>query len=520
MRTGPLVVLLTCLAALFCAATASAADSVYWTDDGNETLGTAALDGSGGSTIVPSPIVAEQPYGTAIDAATGRVYWADALSNSIKFANLDGTEAGTLDTGSAELDVPEGIAIDPQNGRVYWANWAGDTIGWAALDGSGEAGMVNTGEAPIAEPAGVAVDPAEGRIYWASYEDSLIGWASLDGLGGEELVVAEENFLEGPTGVAIDPTTERIYWANYDTGTIGWSTLDGDVGGRKGLGALAVPEGAAGIAIDPEAEKLYWANENGFVASLSLTDGTTNELDIGVGPAPVEPSFPVLLKKPKFEPVAAPAAVAIQSIGSTMSCYSTPTEPDLPEAFLYRAPRSVAYEWAHEGATVAGASGQTLVASEPGSYSCAEVATNGAGSTIASAGTFSIEGPPVVVTPPPVSPPAAPSAEPPAPQPIHVTLPSVAVLKVKGEPGRGSATVLAKVSGPGTVTLSGTKVVRDSVKVAGAGVAKVRIAAKGEALAALRRTGRERVRVRVTFVAADGVIVSRSRVLTLRLVTK
>jgi sugar lactone lactonase YvrE len=469
MRTGPLVVLLTCLVALLCAATASAADSVYWTDDGHETLGVAALDGSGASTINPAPVGAKQPYGTAIDAATGRVYWADALSNSIRFANLDGTEAGTLATGSAEVEVPEGIAIDPQNGRVYWANWAGDTI----------------------------------------------GWASLDGLGGEELEVAEENFLEGPDGLAIDPTTERIYWANYDTGTIGWSSLDGEIGGLNNLGTLAVPEGAAGIAIDPETGTLYWANENGFIGTLSFDGGSVAELDIS-GSSSTEPSFPVLLKKPKSEPVAAPASIAIQPIGSTLTCTSIPTEPDLPEAFLYRAPQSVAYEWTHEGATVAGVTGQTLVASEPGSYSCAEIATNGAGSTIASAGSFSIEGPPVVVTPPPVSPPTAP----PAPQPIHVALPSVAVLKVKSQPGRGTATVLAKLSGPGTVALSGTKVVRDSVKVAGAGIAKLKVVAKGGTAKALARDGKARVRVRLTFVTSEGGIASRSRALTLRLVTK
>lgn len=514
MRTGPLIVLLTCLAALFCAATASAADSVYWTDDGHETLGTAAIDGSGGATTSPTPVGAEQPYGTAIDAATGRVYWADALSNSIKFANLDGTESGTLDTGVAKVEVPEGIAIDPQNGRVYWANWAGDTIGWAALDDSGEAGMVNTGEAPIAEPAGVVVDLAEGRIYWASYEDSLIGWASLDGLGGEELAVgAAEEFLEGPDGLAIDPTTGRIYWANWDTGTIGWSTLDGKEGGLKDVGARALPEGAAGIAIDPETEKLYWANENGFIGTLSLADGSVAELDIS-GSSSTEPSFPVLLKKPEFEPVAASASIVLQSIGSTLTCDSIPTEPDLVEAFLYRAPQSVTYEWHHENVPVPGATDPTLVATEPGGYSCDEIATNGAGSTVAAAGSFSIGDLPEV------EPPARPvTTTPPVAQPNHVTLPSVGIFKVKRDPRHGTATVLAKVSGPGTVTMSGTKVVRDSVKAAGAGIAKLKVVAKGGTARALLRGGKARVRVRLTFVTSEGRIASRSRALMLRRVT-
>ncbi|HEY0277904.1 MAG TPA: YncE family protein [Solirubrobacterales bacterium] len=520
MRTGPLVVLLTCLAVLFGAATASAADRVFWTDDGNETLGVTALDGSGASTLNPTPVGVEQPYGTAIDSATGRVYWADALSNSIKFANLDGTESGTLDTGSAELDVPEGIAIDPQNDRVYWANWAGDTIGWASLDDSGEAGMIDTGEAPIGEPAGVVVDPAEGRIYWTAYEESLIGWASLDGLGAGELEVFDVDDLEGPAGLAIDASTGRVYWANYDTGTIGWSTLDGNEGGLRSVGPLAEPEGAIGIAIDPEADKLFWANENGFVAELDLGRALVRQLDIGTGSPPVEPSFPVLLKKPKFEPVAVPPSPVAQPSGSTLTCYSVPTEPDLPESFLYRAPQSVAYEWAHEGVTVAGATGQTLVATEPGGYSCETVATNGAGSAEASGGSFTIETPPAVVTPPPVSPPTAPPAEPPAPQPIHVTLPSVTVLKVRSEPGRGTATVLADVSGPGTVAVSGTKVVHDSVKVAGAGVAKLKVVAKAGAAQQLLRGGRSRVRVRLTFVTSEGGIASASRVLALRRVTK
>jgi DNA-binding beta-propeller fold protein YncE len=513
MRTGPLVVFLTCLAALFSAATASAADSVYWTNDGGSSIGQAALDGSGGSTVVPTPVGAEQPYGTAIDAATGRIYWADGLSDSIKYANLDGTESGTLNTGSAEVAVPEGIAIDPAAGRVYWANSAGDSIGWAALDDSGEGGLVDTTGAPIEEPDGVVLDPAEGRIYWTSYEDSLIGWASLDGLGAGEFETVAEEFLEGPDGLAIDPTTERIYWANWDTGTIGWSTLDGKEGGREELGPLAVEEGAAGIAIDPEAKTLYWANETGFVASLSLADGSSTELDIG-GASAAEPSFPVLLEKPKFANVAEPASIAIKPPGSTLTCYSIPTEPDLVEAFLYRAPRSVTYEWRHEGAPVPGATNPTLVASEPGGYSCDEIATNGAGSTVEPAGAFAIGD--LLGVEPPAPPTPTP---PPAPRPNPPTRPSIGIVKVKRELRRGTATLLAKVSGPGTVKLSGTKVVRDSIKATGAGVTKLKVAARGGTARALLRAGKARVRVRLTFVTSEGAVASKSRVLVLRLVT-
>ncbi len=515
MRTGPLVVLLTCLAALFSAATASATDSVYWTNDGNDSLGAAALDGSGGSTIFPTPVGASQPYGTAIDAATGRIYWADGLTNSIMVANLGGTDAEKLDTGSVEVNVPEGIAIDPQAGRVYWANWAGDSIGWAALDDSGESGLVNTTGAPIEEPVGVMIDPAEGRIYWASYGDSLIGWASLDGLGGGEFEAFDVNDLEGPVGLAIDAGTGRVYWANWDSGTIGWSSVDGKEGGLKNLGALAVPEGAAGIAIDPETETLYWANENGFVASLDLGGGAVTELDISDASS-AEPSFPVLLQKPKFEPVGHPDSIAQKPPGSTLTCASTPTEPDLVESFLYRAPQSVAYEWTHEDSPVAGATGSTLVATEPGGYSCREVAINGAGSTFEPGGAFAIGDLPEVEPPP-----TAPVAKaPPALQPNPVTLPSVGIVKVKRELRRGTATVLAKVSGPGTVTMSGAKVVRDSVKAAGAGVTKLRVVAKGGTAKALLRDGKAQVRFRLTFVTSEGGIASKSRALVLRRVTK
>src|SRR5205823_13575194 len=52
---------------------------------------------------------------------------------------------------------------------------------------------------------------------------------------------------------------------------------------------------------------------------------------------------------------------------------------DLLGAFLYRAPRSFAFQWRRNGAVIAGATTSTRIASRAGLYSCRVTAANAAG---------------------------------------------------------------------------------------------------------------------------------------------
>src|SRR5438552_14265793 len=56
--------------------------------------------------------------------AANRVYWGGygASTPRISFANLNGSGGGDLNTTGATVDEPFGIAIDLATGRILWAN--------------------------------------------------------------------------------------------------------------------------------------------------------------------------------------------------------------------------------------------------------------------------------------------------------------------------------------------------------------------------------------------------------------
>lgn len=501
MRTVAFISTLCCAAALFFAATASAEDSIYWSDFSAGDLGVAAL-GGGGSDLVPSPVATGEPFGSAIDPTTGKIYWGDTGTNTVKSANLDGTGSAVLPTTGAEVNLPNSTVVDVATGRVYWANAKGNTISWANLDGSG-GGNLNTGVAPIEEPYGLTVDPATNRIYWANFELSSIAYANLDGTGGGGKLAIPAGLVEEPDALAIDSVTNRIYWANFEEGTgegtIGWA-------GLAGVGAELLPI-SPGLVVEPGGiaigeGRIYWTNERTdagiFSAALDGSGGV--ELDTA-GATVSSPSYPSLLYKPRAAPQ--PQVISLEPLGTTLVCPADPFEPDEVEAHLYRAPQTITYTWTHGSAPIAGATGATLTPATSGDYSCQATGTNAAGSTAVSR-TFAL---------------IAKKAESGTPTPTVVPA-TVKLTKLKFDKRHGTATVLATISGPGTVTLTGKKVVRRSVKTAGAGIAKLKVAAKGKALKALRKTGKVKVKFAVKFVATEGASASKSRSVTLRLAAK
>lgn len=498
LRPFSLLTALCCTAALFFAATASAEDSIYWSNVTGGNLGLAALTG-GGSDLVPSPALAEEPFGSGIDATTGKIYWGDAGTNKIKFANLDGTGSAVLPTTGAEVNLPNSTVVDVATGRVYWANAGGRTISWANLDGSG-GGNLNTGVAPIEEPYGIAIDPAANRIYWANFGLGSIAYANLDGTGGGGELAIPAGLVEEPDALAIDQVTSRIYWANFEegsgSGAIGWA-------GLSGVGAELLPI-TPGLVIEPGGlaigeGRIYWTNERtaaGIFAAASNGSGGV-KLDT-TGATIASPSYPSLLTKPRGAPQ--PQFITVDELGATLSCPTNPFEADDVAAHLYRVPTTVSYTWIRGSAAVA--SGATLTPAAPGDYTCQVTGTNAAGSTTVSK-PFSVAAKPATKTETP-----------------PVVSATVKLTKVKYDKRHGTATLLATLSGPGKLTLTGKNVVRRTVKAAGVGVAKLEVAAKGKALKKLRKTGKVKVQFAVRFVASEGASASASRSLTLRLIPK
>jgi hypothetical protein len=82
------------------------------------------------------------------------------------------------------------------------------------------------------------------------------------------------------------------------------------------------------------------------------------------------------------------------AIGQSLSCGPGSWGSDLLSAFLYRAPRSFAYQWTVGGVPIAGATASSVIVSSPGDYRCAVTATNAAGSTTQTSAPTTISVPP------------------------------------------------------------------------------------------------------------------------------
>ena len=134
------------------------------------------------------------------------------------------------------------------------------------------------------------------------------------------------------------PAQGTIYWANFGSNTIGVANLDGSESEVFETGTAPI-DGARGLAIDPFAGVAVWANEASNSIGYADLDGSGAGGELDTGAATLNhPAYPILLEKPKPAPQA--DYVVTQPFGSNMSCPYF-FGPDLPESFLFIAPRTV-----------------------------------------------------------------------------------------------------------------------------------------------------------------------------------
>ena len=372
-RLAAAVLSVLCLVSLVLVSSAHAADRLLWGN--NNVTSISFVNPGGGAGDIFNGAVG--PAGLAIDSVTGRLYYTNEGENTIGFLNLNGGGGGVLNTGSAKVQAPDGLAIDPATRKIYWSN---DTIpgsiSFANLDGSGGADL-NTSGATMEGPSGVAIDSSSGRLFWSNYNGSTISFAKLDNSGGAGDLATPGISPTGPAGVAIDPSSGKIYWTEYGGGRIGFAKLDGSGGGALPTpGATVV--GPWGLAIDAAAGKIYWANNSGATLEVAALDGT------GGGPLPTSgatvdgPAFPILQQAPVG--AGAPTIGGGSAVGTTLSCSQGSWSSDIFGAQLYRAPQTFAFQWSRDGADIAGASAETIKATQAGLYRCRVTGSNQAGS--------------------------------------------------------------------------------------------------------------------------------------------
>ena len=378
---GGALALLTCATAWFASA-AFASDSIYWTNytDPGGAVRVGDLGGSGARSLFSEA----NPQGIAIDPATGKIYWADK-AGSIRVANLDGTGAQDLYTGES---MPSGVAIDPAAGLIYWADAVSGSgsIRVGNLDGSTAARTLFANES---YPVGVVIDPADGKIYWGSYDTFKIRVGNLDGTGARDLFTGE-NY---PTGLAIDPAAGKLYWTNEFAGNVRVGNLDG-----TGATNLYTGEGGVGgLAIDPAAGKIYWGDFSSATIRVGSLDGTAPAKSVFTGENSAW--FVALLRAPVG--TGSPQVSGGAGLGQSLSCGPGSWAADLLTGLLYRAPRSLAYQWTLDGAPLAAATTSSMFVSSPGEYRCEVIASNAAGSTSQTSAPVDVSGSPGLTSLPP-----------------------------------------------------------------------------------------------------------------------
>jgi hypothetical protein len=160
-------------------------------------------------------------------------------------------------------------------------------------------------------------------------------------------------------------------------------------------------------------------------------------------------------------------------------------------SYVYRAPDAYSFAWTLNGATIAGANSEGLKTTGAGPYACRVTASDQAGSATQTSAGFAVQ---ASAAPPPSNATTVPSR-------VKAT---VRLGKLKRDPEKGTATILAPVSGPGTVTLRRRTVVAARMKSRGVGVVKLKFKAKGKARSALKLRGKAAVKAKVTFAPSGG----------------
>lgn len=353
------------------------------------------------------------PFGTVVDPAAGKLYWITYSGREVYSANLDGSNATRLSTAGAPITSPYGFTLDPGTGTLYWVNNVEENVAYAKTDGSGGGVLYSTANLAakyLESPSGIAIDPASNRIYWAngnwasSQLSGPIIYANLDGTGAPASIIPSGNSCFNVTwayGVQVDSAKDALYLFgsgnNSNEGTVQKMKLDGT--GCTDL-ATGLDDYTSGGALDPANNRLifgeYAQNQMLFV-----------DLTSPAGPQPfatgnathTTPAYPVVLATPTAD--AAPAVTpAAAKTGDTLTCGGARWSVGIPGMAMFRSPASTGYTWLRDGATIAGATGSTVVANSAGAYQCVVTATNFAGTATTSSSAVSVAAAQVPATTP------------------------------------------------------------------------------------------------------------------------
>ncbi len=467
---GVTVTLAATLAALVFSANAGA--YLYWSNSASKVIGRSNLDGSGiNGAFLPG---LGEIRAVAVDGA--HVYWVNFIDATIGRANLDGS--GAIPNLIQVPGNPIGIAVD--GAHIYWTNNNG-LIGRANLDGSGvELSFITSNN----QPGGIAVDGS--HIYWSRFGGN-IGRANLDGSDvKQDFIVPASPGAAG--GIAI--AGSRLYWTSGGTSpSISRANLDGS-GVEESF--IPTPEHPVGLAI--EGASIYWANEFDTIGRANLDGSGISQSFATVGGEPdwlATDPFPLA---PSTSFGCAPAKLSLPA--STICTATVSAASAVPKS------PSGSISFTADAGAFGPASSCSLIPSGPTEATCRltylPAAVGDRVLTASYAGDLFYGRGAATITLR-----ANPSN-------------SFSIVKRKLNKRNGTATLIAKVPGPGRLVLSGKGIQRRN-KASGAGRVKLIVKPLPRIVKKLRRSGKARLREKVAYTPSGGDPSSRALKLTLRL---
>ncbi|HEY2477914.1 MAG TPA: hypothetical protein VGI17_04225 [Solirubrobacterales bacterium] len=364
---------------------------------------------------------------------------------------------------------------------VYWAEPLAGAIGRASNDGTGvENGFIHTGGEPIA----VAVNSS--NIYWADESAGTIGRANIDGTG------VEPNFITGikePWGVAVNSSS--IFWASLSGQAIGRANLDGT---GKNLGFITGAGGPCSIAID--SGHIYWGN-SGLTAHIGRASLTGNSPD------------DEWVNLDTYIPCGMAANSANVFFADSGAFGGFPHEigrVNINGSFVDKSMIGDA-----DGACGLTVNGSRLYWANQGNGTIGVANTDATGVNESLVTTGAVEPCGVAVdllsspfNPPPSTPTSGSGSSSPSPQPASPPAGTVRFVKAKVDKKQGIAFVSFAVNEAGVVSVTGNGVVPAKAQARGAGTVTVTVRAAKARRAALKRTGRLKTKLAVTFTPGDG----------------
>ena len=192
------------------------------------------------------------PSGIALDVASNKMYVTDEGNNTVVRADLDGSGDSAI---LINLSSPEGVALDLTHNKVYVVNGTGGTGGFgnvirANLDGSSPENLGNL-NGTLNFPVAIALDVAGDKMYVANYGVNAISRASLNGLNGTALTLG--GYVNTACDIKLDLTNNKMYVVDGGVVTVG--------GVRTFMIRANLPDGSSVQGLD---------NDSVFAVTLGL----------------------------------------------------------------------------------------------------------------------------------------------------------------------------------------------------------------------------------------------------------